>query len=210
VYSTDFASDKFTFSDANKGILMIEGTQKIYNTTDGGATWNPIVTPDFYKSEIAYIPGTSTVIAGGAANPFGSSYSTDDGVTWITIDSGVFHGELAFLNDSFGFSSGLNTNSSIGGIFKFTGIPLKAPSFDLKKQILAYPNPTNGILHLDSEISTIKGAAVFDLLGRKVYSSNFTALNKVDLDLNPLQTGTYVLKVTSDSGKTETMKIMKN
>lgn len=210
VYSTDFASDKFTFSDANKGILMIEGTQKIYNTTDGGATWNPIVTPDFYKSEIAYIPGTSTVIAGGAANPFGSSYSLDNGLNWTTIDSGVSHGVLAFLNDSFGFSAGFNTNSTTGGIFKFTGIPLKAPSFDLKKQILAYPNPTNGILHLDSEISTIKGAAVFDLLGRKVYSSNFTALNKVDLDLNPLQTGTYVLKVTSDSGKTETMKIMKN
>lgn len=210
VYSTDFASDKFTFSDANKGILMIEGTQKIYNTTDGGATWNPIVTPDFYKSEIAYIPGTSTVIAGGAANPFGSSYSLDDGLTWTTIDSGVSHGTQAFLNDSFGFSAGFNTDATTGGIYKFTGIPLKAPNFDLKKQIFAYPNPTNGILHLDSEVSLIKGAAVFDLLGRQVYSTKFSALNKVDLDLNSLQTGAYVLKVTSDSGKTETMKIMKN
>lgn len=210
VYSTDFASDKFTFSDANKGILMIEGTQKIYNTTDGGATWNPIVTPDFYKSEIAYIPGTSTVIAGGAANPFGSSYSLDDGLTWTTIDSGVSHGTQAFLNDSFGFSAGFNTDATTGGIYKFTGIPLKAPSFDLKKQIFAYPNPTNGILHLDSEASLIKEASVFDLLGKQVYNSNFSALNKVDLDLNSLQTGTYVLKVTSDSGKMETLKIMKN
>jgi photosystem II stability/assembly factor-like uncharacterized protein len=208
-YSIDFGLDRFTFSDASKGLLMIHDTMNIYNTNDGGETWNPIVTPDFYKSEIAYIPGTSTVIAGAAANPFGSSYSLDDGLTWTTIDTGVFHGAFAFLNDSFGFSAGETTDATTGGISKFAGIPLKAPSFDLKKQIFAYPNPTNGILHLDSEASLIKGTTVFDLLGRQVYSSKFSALNKVDLDLNSLQTGNYVLKVTSDSGKTETMKIMK-
>jgi photosystem II stability/assembly factor-like uncharacterized protein len=218
--SPDFAFglDKFTFSDSSKGILMIEGTQKIYRTNDGGETWNLIVTPDFYKTNIAYIPNTSTVIAGAAANPFGSSYSTDDGVTWTTIDNGIFHGTLAFLNDSFGFSAGLTTEAippttpptTTGGIYKFFGIPLKTANFDLKKQIFAYPNPTNGILHLDSEVSSFKGAAIFDLLGKQVYSSKFSNLNKADLDLNSLQTGNYILKVTSDSGKTETVKIMKN
>jgi hypothetical protein len=48
------------------------------------------------------------------------------------------------------------------------------------------------------------------LLGRQVYSSKFSASNKVDLDLKSLQSGTYLLKTTSDSGKMETMKIMKN
>jgi hypothetical protein len=114
------------------------------------------------------------------------------------------------LNNSFGFSAGLNTNVTTGGISKFTGIPLKSPSFEIKKQFSAYPNPTNGILQINSGTSLIKEAAVFDLLGKQVYKSNFSALNKVDLDLNSLQTGNYVLKVTSDSGKTETMKIMKN
>ncbi len=213
VASTDFLYDRFTFSDALKGVLMIHDTQEIFNTIDGGTTWDLIVTPDFYKTNIAYIPNTSTVIAGVAANPFGSSYSLDDGLTWTIIDTGVFHGTLAFLNDSFGFSAGLTTEAipptTTGGIYKFSGIPLKTANFDLKKQIFAYPNPTNGMLHLNSEASLIKGTTVFDLLGRQVYSSKFSALNKVDLDLNSLQTGNYVLKVTSDSGKTETMKIMK-
>lgn len=208
--SIDFSLDRFTFSDANKGLLMTYNPVELFNTTDGGATWSPVaITGSLFNTDIAYIPGTSTVISAASANPLGSSYSLDDGLTWTTID-GVSHGTLAFLNDTFGFSAGKNTNATTGGIFKFTGIPLKAPNFDLKKQMFAYPNPTNGILHLDSEISLIKGAAVFDLLGRQVYSSNFSALNKVDLDLNSLQTGAYVLKVTSDSGKTETMKIMKN
>lgn len=209
VYSTDFDLDRFTFSSPTKGILMIHNTQKIYSTVDGGATWNPIITPNFYKTEIAYIPGTSTVVAGAEANPFGSSYSTDDGVTWTTIDA-LYHGTAVFLNTSFGFSAGMNSSATVGGISKFTGIPLKNPSFNLQNQISAYPNPTNGILHLNSENLTIKEVSVFDLLGRQVYSSKFSDLNKVVLDFNSLQIGAYMLKVTSTSGKTETMKIMKN
>lgn len=210
VYSTDFGLDRFTFSNATKGILMIHNTQKIYSTADGGATWSPIVTPDFYKTEIAYIPGTSTIIAGSEANPLASYYSTNDGLTWTTIDA-LFHGTAVFLNTAFGFSAGMNTSATVGGIYKFTGIPpLKNPSFDLKNQISAYPNPTNGTLYLNSETSLIKEASVFDLLGKQVYKSNFSTLNNVNLDLKSLQTGAYLLKVTSDSGQTETMKIMKN
>lgn len=211
VANADFGVDKFTFSNETKGLLIIENTQKLYNTTDGGASWNQVVTPDFYKSDIAYIPGTSIVITAGAANPFGSSYSTNDGVTWTVIDAGVYHGTLAFLNDSFGLSADLSTNATTGGISKFKGIPtLKAQKFDAEKQIFAYPNPTNGILHLDSEFSQIKETRVFDLFGRQVYDSKFQPLNKVTLDLNSLQSGMYLLKVTSDPGKTETMRIMKN
>lgn len=209
VYSSDFGLDRFTFSNATKGILMIHNTQKIYSTADGGATWSPIVTPDFYKTEIAYIPGTSTVVVGSEANPLGSRYSTNDGLVWTTIDA-LYHGPAVFLNTTFGFSAGMNTSPTVGGIYKFTGIPLKNPSFDLKNQIAVYPNPTNGVLHLNSENSLINEVSILDLLGRQVFSSKFSDLNKVDLDLKSLQSGTYVIKVTSDSGTAEIMKIMKN
>ena len=211
--STDFnlGLDRFTFSDANNGLFMDHNnTTTLYKTTDGGNNWTSITTPGFYKTNIAYIPGTSTVIAGAAANPFGSSYSTDNGSTWTTIDSGVFHGTLAFLNDSFGFSAGMNTNATTGGISKFAGLPLKTPSFEADKQIVAYPNPTNGILKINSNNSLIKEVSVYDLLGKEVFNSKFSPLNNVNLDLNSLQAGNYILKTTSDSGKTETTKILKN
>lgn len=211
--STDFnlGLDRFTFSDANNGLFMDHNnTTTLYKTTDGGNNWTSITTPGFYKTNIAYIPGTSTVIAGAAANPFSSSYSTDNGSTWTTIDSGVFHGTLAFLNDSFGFSAGINTNATTGGISKFAGLPLKTPSFEADKQIAAYPNPTNGILKINSNNSLIKEVSVYDLLGKEVFNSKFSPLNNVNLDLNSLQAGNYILKTTSDSGKTETTKILKN
>lgn len=208
--TVNFAFDRFTFSDANKGLLMTYNPVKIYNTTDGGTSWNEVIkTGMLFNTDIAYIPNTSIVISASSANPIGSSYSIDNGLTWTTID-GISHGKLAFLNSSFGFSAGINTNTTTGGIFKFSGIPLKAPSFDVKSQITAYPNPTNGILKLNSEASLIKEASVFDLLGRQVYNSKFSSLNNVSLDLKSLQTGAYLLKVTSDYGKTETIKIIKN
>jgi photosystem II stability/assembly factor-like uncharacterized protein len=210
--STDFQLDSFTFSDTdpNKGFLVTYYSQKLFSTLDGGATWSEVPkTGNLYNTDISFIPGTSILVSAASANPLGSSYSIDNGLTWITIDE-IAHGKLAFLNDTFGFSGSLDTITTTGGIFLFSGIPLKAPSFDLKKQILAYPNPTNGILNLNSENSLINEASVFDLLGRQVLSSKFSASNNVTLDLKSLQTGTYVLKVTSDSGKNETMKILKN
>jgi photosystem II stability/assembly factor-like uncharacterized protein len=217
--STDFEFDRFTFSDANKGLLAkytLDQPTTLYSTNDGGENWVPVISSGtIFKDHITYIPGTQIVVStqekdtsnGGKA---GSSYSTDDGVNWTTIDTDVFHGELAFLNSSFGFSGGVSTNATTGGISKFTGIPLKAPGFDLKNQITAYPNPTNGILNINLENSLIKEVSVFDLLGRQVYKPKFSVLNNVTLDLHLLQTGAYILKVTTDSGKTETVKVMKN
>ncbi|MES2574516.1 MAG: T9SS type A sorting domain-containing protein [Bacteroidota bacterium] len=209
VYSTDFSLDRFTFSDANKGLLMTYFPVNLYNTTDGGATWNPVSkTGSVFNVDISYIPGTSIVVSSAYANPLGSSYSLDDGLTWNTIDTNVFHGKLAFLNDNFGFSAGQNTNATTGGISKLTGIPLKNPNFEINNQSSVYPNPTNGILHVDSE-KGIKEASIFNLLGQKVFSSKFPVLNSVSLDLHSLQTGNYVLKTTSNDGKTESTKILK-
>jgi hypothetical protein len=215
--STNFTQDRFAFSDDTHGLLTIyQDPILLYKTSDGGATWNPVTTIGTLHTDIAYIPGTSTAVAtdwkipaGSTSAILGSSYSLDDGVNWTAID-GIPHGTVKFLNTSFGFTGGFNTDATTGGVFKFTGVPLKTPSFDIKNKISVFPNPTNGILHLNSENSAIKKATVFDLLGRQVYSSKFSASNKVDLDLKSLQSGTYLLKTTSDSGKMETMKIMKN
>lgn len=209
--STDFGLDQFTFSDANKGLLMLYNSVSLYNTTDGGANWTLVPkTGSLFNSNITYIPGTSTAISSSPANPIGSSYSLDNGLSWTTIDTGIFHGELAFLNDTFGFSSGLNTNATTDGISKYSGIPaLKNPAFESKNALAIYPNPSNGNIQIDNKNESIKQVTVYDLLGKQVFDSNFPSLNTIDLDLKSLRSGEYLLKVTSDSGKTETKKIVK-
>lgn len=204
---TTYSMRRFSFSNANKGILINRDNDLLYNTTDGGANWNLISTTGYNTGAISYVPNTSYIVTTSAST--GSSYSEDDGLTWNTIDD-IYHEKPYFMNINVGFSGGKNTSPTEGGMFNYTSTPLFVKKFDAKNQISAYPNPTRGLLHLDSENSLIKEASVFDLLGRQIYSSKFSALNKVDLDLKSLQSGTYVLKVTSDSGKIKSMKIIKN
>lgn len=212
--STDFSLDKFTFSDTNKGLLLQydNTTPSLYSTTDGGANWSNAIPGMPASTDIAYIPGTSTVFSNNSdgALLIKSFYSIDNGITWTNIDSNIKRGLMVFLNTSLGFSSSLNTSSTIGGIYKFTGIPLKNSSFGVSNQISTYPNPTNGILHIDNENAFINQISVFDLAGRKVIDSKFSSVNKTDLDLKSLQTGEYLLKITSDSGNIATKKILKN
>lgn len=210
---TDFGgpvTGDYSFSDANKGLLTLS-TGELYNTTDGGTTWNPVsFTGTLYQAGLSYIPGTSKVVSTGisatSVSGTGSSYSYNDGLTWTNIDAAQ-HGEVAFLNETVGFTSGFNASATVGGIFKYTGTQLKVNSV-ANKQITAFPNPTNGNLHLTG--ATINEVVIFDLLGKQVYNGKFNSLTDVNLDLTSLQTGAYMLRATSDIGLTQTVKIMKN
>ena len=114
------------FRDAQHGIVVGgdygregEATDNVAVTSDGGATWT-LVTGEKgkspltgFRSVVAYVPGTSVVIAVG---PSGSDISKDDGKTWTRIDGPGFH-TFAFAPDgSAGWGAG-----SLGRIAKLTG-----------------------------------------------------------------------------------------
>ena len=69
-----------------------------------------------------------------------------------------------------------------------------------------YPNPTNGILNLDS-INSIDDVAIYNLLGQQVLGQNINATS-AQLDTSALATGAYLMKVTVN-GQEGTYKIIK-
>ncbi len=64
-------------------------------TSDGGITWTLVKGLSGFRSVVAYIPGTKTLVAIG---PSGGDYSKDDGHTWTTISGPGF--------DTFSFAPG--------------------------------------------------------------------------------------------------------
>jgi photosystem II stability/assembly factor-like uncharacterized protein len=89
------------FRDALNGIVVggdygkeTEAIDNIAITRDGGATWKLVKRPDGksalsgFRSVVAYVPGTTSLIAIG---PSGSDMSTDDGETWTPIEGPGFH-----------------------------------------------------------------------------------------------------------------------
>ncbi len=131
--SIEFSSLKMR--DALHGLWGVHG--ELYRTSDGGITWTEIETSGtWFTNDLAYVPGTvSTYVStgchdfpgylpNGSLHGIGSSYSIDDGNTWITIDTAVEHLALAMVNSYTGFTGGININASTCGIFKYNGSAL--------------------------------------------------------------------------------------
>jgi hypothetical protein len=70
-----------------------------------------------------------------------------------------------------------------------------------------YPNPVNNnTFTITSNSINKKEFAIFNVLGKKVFSSSFSGV-KSDVDVSAISSGMYILKVTED-GKTATKKLV--
>jgi len=95
VADTPFASGasagifSIAFRDEKHGVIAGGDYQKeqaavdnLAVTNDGGASWTLVKGLSGFRSVVAYVPGTKTLVALG---PSGGDYSTDDGRTWTPI-----------------------------------------------------------------------------------------------------------------------------
>ena len=133
-YATEETEIEFSnlkMRDALHGLWGVHG--ELYRTSDGGITWEEVeYSGNWFTNDLAYVPGTaSTYVSTGAhdmpgyaengsLHGIGTSYSLDDGNTWITIDTAVEHMSLAMVNSYTGFTGGINTDVT-NGIFKYNG-----------------------------------------------------------------------------------------
>jgi photosystem II stability/assembly factor-like uncharacterized protein len=82
------------FRDAQHGVIVggdykkeNEAVDNLAMTSDGGATWTLMKGLSGFRSAVAYVPGTNTLVAVG---PSGADYSTDDGRNWIRLEGPGF------------------------------------------------------------------------------------------------------------------------
>ena len=87
-----------------------------------------------------------------------------------------------------------------------------APDFTLKSNSIAeidglnmYPNPVSGsILNIETAASGTKAIAIFDVLGKQVFS---VSTDNTTLNVGNLNAGVYIVKITEE-GKTATRKLI--
>ncbi len=75
-----------------------------------------------------------------------------------------------------------------------------------------YPNPTNDVLNISADLASIANAKaqIFDMNGKKVYDNTdlFYNTNTASIDMSNLNTGVYVLKLTTDT-VSQSIKVVK-
>jgi len=201
------------FTDVNNGIAY-SGTSLIA-TTDGGANWTTqTYTGNFNHFDVAAVPGTNILVSVGAsvetvtaASDRGTSYSTNNGRSWVDIERGVYHPSVDFVSRTVGFAGGLTDPTGAGGIYKSTTTILASRNAEVQKALSVYPNPsTSGIfnLQLASGIKAGTTVRVFDAVGRLVLNNtlNGTAVSSKEttLDLSKEKAGLYTLELRTDAG----------
>jgi uncharacterized delta-60 repeat protein len=81
-----------------------------------------------------------------------------------------------------------------------------------KESISVYPNPFSESITIDSKSLNLQNSKVelYDISGRKLSNYQITETNSFKIPINEnLSKGNYFLKVISEDGKTETIKIIK-
>jgi photosystem II stability/assembly factor-like uncharacterized protein len=98
------------FRDRKHGVIVggdyqkeKEAVDNLAITADGGATWTLVKGLTGFRSVVAYVPGTTMLIALG---PSGGDYSTDDGQTWMPMMGPGFDTFTFVPHQKFGWGSG--------------------------------------------------------------------------------------------------------
>ncbi|WP_298221081.1 T9SS type A sorting domain-containing protein [Flavobacterium sp.] len=223
-------SGDFAFEDENNG-LLISSDYQCFKTTDGGATWTNVpYTPNvpgeipavgiIRGQRIANIPGLpntyvcvgTDVINDDIQTARGSSYTTDNGVTWIDIndnpDTNYVDGTtIKFYSQEVGLAGGFSTSPTVGGVFKWNNEPLLAIKNYLKEHPFNAYIAQNTLEVIGADITNV---TLFDVSGKEVSNTNFASVKNTSMNVSNLNTGVYLVKVTNNAGATATIKVIKN
>jgi photosystem II stability/assembly factor-like uncharacterized protein len=212
----------FTGTDENNWyISYTDGNQYLYKTTDGGGTWNNLIT-NWGGANLAlrnlYATTNGTLFA---SLPFQTNrtarykYSLDAGQTWIldSLDANTVAEVRGFRqigNTMYALSEqittpvirkiyALNLGGTTTAINDIEANPL---------QISLFPNPSTTILNIESaeEIQIIQ---VSDIAGRIVIAQINLATPNTQLPTVELPTGSYFIHIKTISGKSTVKRFVK-
>ncbi len=119
------------FASATNGLAMeLDNTGVLVGvarTTNGGASWALIApTGTVYTSDLAAVPGTTNTFVAAGARPgnTGSAYSSDGGLSWTDLETGVQRTTIGAANATAVWAGAFtDATTGAGGIF-FGSLPV--------------------------------------------------------------------------------------
>lgn len=189
-------------------------------TSPSGAIWS---TSGLYVDTIQNVNGCDSIMdIDLTINSVNNSTTTTDGTImanalvsayqWLDCDNGyaAISGEV---NQSYtptangNYAVMVNTDGCIdtSECVTISGLGLELADFDSKTRI--YPNPSNGLFTIDSELE-LQSVKIFSLSGTLVYETR-AVQNTLEIDLSAMEAGVYLVEVQS-AGVTLNKRIIKH
>ncbi|MCI1187207.1 T9SS type A sorting domain-containing protein [Hymenobacter sp. DH14] len=202
------------FRDAQNGLLSIlnptSTAHRLYRTTDGGATWAAVTyTGPLHGTGLSVVPGTSQYVSAGADignGDQGSSYSRDNGQTWVSLETTYNHFVTEFVSNTVGWSSALDFSGMQlnPGANRYSGTALATRTdAALQASLTVSPNPALGgrfSLRASRTAANPATVRVLDATGRLVQQLPWSNATGLELDLSREPAGLYLLEVEGATG----------
>ncbi|GAA3925889.1 YCF48-related protein [Hymenobacter algoricola] len=190
------------FQDALHGVALsvndVTRTLFEHATVDGGLSWQRVFyTGPLLSNGITGVPGTGLLLSVGAgdltATDLGSSYSADNGATWVPLETTRQHTGIA-ARGAGAVWSGAVLGSTALGAYRLDATVLSRSPARVLPPLAAYPNPSADgwfRLPLPAAAATVR---VVDAVGREVLRTT-TAAGRAELalDLRGQRAGLYLL-----------------
>ncbi|RFP66544.1 T9SS C-terminal target domain-containing protein [Hymenobacter lapidiphilus] len=200
------------FRDELNGLAVIPSVNdtqhELFSSADGGATWTRLTyTGPLHGFGLVRVPGNGNYLSVGldlGNGDQGSSYSQDNGKTWIRLESTIDHLFVDAASPTAVWSGNISATGT--GANKLTSPVLSARGSTLVLGASLSPNPSaNGQFRVQWPAAAHTGAAtltVFDVLGRQVQRRTFDISRGTEtkLDLSGEKSGIYQVRLESGSG----------
>lgn len=118
---------------------------------------------------------------------FGYANAIVDSVTYSQQSADISYGRCADGSGAFKTmlpTFGIQNNCPVG-----------IDESDISKNVILFPNPANGIIHIASLNETINSVKIFDTCSHLLHSRETQQLQKISLDLNNYPDGVYFIQV---------------
>ncbi|MBN1338653.1 MAG: PKD domain-containing protein, partial [Bacteroidales bacterium] len=115
---------RLDFRDENHGLILQQNNLAMYETSDGGNTWQAVnYSGPVRGGDLKYVPGTTGTYVTTGVTGFngGISVSEDGGLTWEYFPEthGVHAGATDWVNENTGWFGANNVDATEGGIWKY-------------------------------------------------------------------------------------------
>ena len=192
VYTYD-ANDRITVEDGQTwdGANWVTDYKSEYTYDTNG---NAVIEKDSYLDDNVLIEGdeeTITFDTSKLMSNYAHPFRDKTGIDFIFSADGIFNKILQ--RSSTNYRTTYNYNEATAGTRDFSLV-----------NFAIYPNPATSVLHIDNSNFTIKNVEVYNVLGKKIITSN-----KNQLNIENLVNGVYVLKIQDDKGNMATKRFVK-
>ncbi len=212
-YSIDFAVNDYTYADTNNNVSQPHGIGFVWATALWDMTWMLI---DQYGFDSDLYTGTGgnniamqLVMDGMKLQPCSPGFI--DGRDAIIEADELANGGVnrcliweAFAGRGIGFSADQGSAFSRADQVEAYDLPsfcdLGSEDNNFDKNFKIYPNPSAGVININSAVSLGETeVSIFDMNGRRVYTTTIEIGNQTSIDATGLTTGVYVIKIDGGS-----------